>query len=124
MSCTTFGAFILLDVPVLYETNAGRGRLSAAPNWPVASIASSIRGTMVSRADHIRQHTEKQLSSHGINVVIYANHLLRATYSAMQRAARDILTHRKAGPLNEYCVSSHDLLSLFPEPDVCSLRAS
>jgi 2-methylisocitrate lyase-like PEP mutase family enzyme len=79
---------------------------------------------MVSRADHIRQHTENQLSSHGINVVIYANHLLRAAYPAMQRAARDILTHRKAGPLNEYCVSSHDLLSLFPEPDVCSLRAS
>jgi hypothetical protein len=68
--------------------------------------------------------TEDQLSSHGINVVIYANHLLRAAYPAMQRAARDILTHRKAGPLNEYCASSHDLLSLFPEPDVCSLRAS
>jgi hypothetical protein len=47
-----------------------------------------------------------------------------SAYPAMQRAARDILTHRKAGPLNEYCASSHDLPSLFPEPDVCSLRAS
>lgn len=38
--------------------------------------------------------TEDELSSHGVNIVIYANHLLRSAYPAMVNTARNILTHQ------------------------------
>ncbi|RQD73839.1 isocitrate lyase/phosphoenolpyruvate mutase family protein, partial [Desulfonatronospira sp. MSAO_Bac3] len=38
--------------------------------------------------------TEDELESHGVNVVIYANHLLRSAYPAMVNTARNILVNK------------------------------
>lgn len=38
--------------------------------------------------------TEDELKAHGINVVIYANHLLRSAYPAMINTAKNILTNK------------------------------
>ena len=40
--------------------------------------------------------TESELKKHGVNIVIYANQLLRAAFPAMQDAAKSILKHHRA----------------------------
>jgi len=40
--------------------------------------------------------TEAALESHGVNIVIYANHLLRSAYPAMLSTARSILQHGRS----------------------------
>ena len=40
--------------------------------------------------------TEAELAEHGVNIVIYANQLLRAAFPAMVNAAESILTHHRA----------------------------
>jgi phosphoenolpyruvate phosphomutase / 2-hydroxyethylphosphonate cytidylyltransferase len=62
--------------------------------------------------------TATELESNGFNVVIYANHLLRAAYSAMQRAAGDILEQGHGSVIRQYSASARDLLALFPEPNI------
>lgn len=42
------------------------------------------------------QITEQQLCQYGVNVVIYANHLLRASYPAMQKVTKSILQNHRA----------------------------
>ena len=39
--------------------------------------------------------TEEELASWGVNVVIYANHMLRSSYPAMMNCAKSILTHSR-----------------------------
>jgi len=62
--------------------------------------------------------TAYELESNGFNVVIYANHLMRAACSAMRRAAGDILAGDCGGAIRQYSASPKDLLSLFPEPSL------
>lgn len=62
------------------------------------------------------QTYEAELREHGVNCVIYANQLLRASYSAMIRAAQDILREERAAAISEYSVDASELLQLFPEP--------
>ena len=51
------------------------------------------------------QYTEDELASWGINVVIYANHMLRAAYPAMVNCAKSILTHQRGLEASEqYCM--------------------
>lgn len=59
--------------------------------------------------------TEEELQQAGINVVIYANQMLRAAYPAMQRVARKILENGRAYEAsNEYCMSIPEILELIP----------
>jgi phosphoenolpyruvate phosphomutase / 2-hydroxyethylphosphonate cytidylyltransferase len=58
--------------------------------------------------------TERELEEHGVNMVIYANHLLRSAYPAMARVAESILTHESAGPADELCLPIDEVLSLIP----------
>ena len=39
---------------------------------------------------------ENELAKNGFNIVIYANHMLRAAYPAMQSAANKILIHGRS----------------------------
>lgn len=59
---------------------------------------------------------EQELIEHGINCVIYANHLVRASYRAMERASNDILKFTRADELSSYSASPKELLDTFPEP--------
>lgn len=55
---------------------------------------------------------EKELQARGVNVVIYANHLLRAAYPAMVRAARSILEHGRCREADDFCMSIDEVLNL------------
>ena len=61
------------------------------------------------------QFTEEDLASWGINVVIYANHMLRAAYPAMLKCAESILRHhRSLEASQEYCMPIREILELIP----------
>jgi phosphoenolpyruvate phosphomutase / 2-hydroxyethylphosphonate cytidylyltransferase len=57
---------------------------------------------------------EDELSEAGINVIIYANHLLRSAYPAMVNTAKSILTHARAYECSESCLSIKEILDLIP----------
>lgn len=61
------------------------------------------------------QFTEQELAEWGINIVIYANHMLRSAYPAMVRCAEAILTHeRSLEASQQYCMPIKQILSLIP----------
>ena len=60
--------------------------------------------------------TETDLQKIGINVVIYANHLIRAAYPAMINTAENILKNNRAEEASEkYCMPIKEILTLIPE---------
>lgn len=58
--------------------------------------------------------TETQLKEAGVNIVIYANHLLRSAYPAMVDVAKSILTHERSLEANDKCMSIKEILNLIP----------
>lgn len=58
--------------------------------------------------------TEEELIERGVNVVIYANHLLRAAYPAMVATARSILEHGRSAEADADLLSIKDILELIP----------
>jgi len=58
--------------------------------------------------------TEDLLAEHGFNVVIYANHLLRAAYPAMQHVAHDILYNGRSAEVETHLMSINEILELIP----------
>ncbi len=58
--------------------------------------------------------SEKELQERGVNVVIYANHLLRSAYPAMKRTAEMILKHERAHEVEEFCMPIKEILELIP----------
>jgi len=67
----------------------------------------NYNGTIIAVPTTYNHVKEKQLIDHGINIVIYANHLLRASYPAMQKAAEKILKFSR---------------SLEVDKDICSIK--
>ena len=59
--------------------------------------------------------TESELLEHGVNIVIYANQLLRAAFPAMQNAAISILKHHRAQEIDEQLLSIKDIITLIDE---------
>ncbi|MFH1641366.1 MAG: phosphoenolpyruvate mutase [Nanoarchaeota archaeon] len=59
--------------------------------------------------------TEKELIDMGVNIVIYANHMLRSAYPAMVRAAKSILSNERCYEANELCMPIKDILTLIPD---------
>ena len=57
---------------------------------------------------------EKELMDAGVNVVIYANHLLRSAYPAMVDVAKSILTNERSFEANDSCMSIKEILHLIP----------
>ena len=61
------------------------------------------------------QFTEAELAEWGINVVIYANHMLRSAYPAMVKCAESILKHGRCKEASEkYCMPVKEILNLIP----------
>lgn len=58
------------------------------------------------------QASEQELGARGVNVVIYANQLLRSAYPAMLKTAETILTHERAKEASEDCMSIKEILTL------------
>ena len=61
--------------------------------------------------------TEQELIAAGVNVVIYANHLLRSAYPAMVRTAETILKHKRCHEAGQYCLPIKEILTLIPTGD-------
>jgi phosphoenolpyruvate phosphomutase len=60
------------------------------------------------------QVLEQELIDKGVNVVIYANQLLRAAYPAMLETARSILLHGRSAEADDHLMSIKDILDLIP----------
>jgi phosphoenolpyruvate mutase len=61
------------------------------------------------------QVTEDQLSDYGVNIVIYANHMLRSAYPAMAKTARLILSGGRALEAEELCMPVNEMIALVPD---------
>lgn len=58
---------------------------------------------------------ESELANMGVNIVIYANQLLRAAYPAMMNVATSILTHHRAKEASrDFCMKIKDIITLIP----------
>ena len=58
--------------------------------------------------------TEKEFEDAGVNIVIYANHMLRAAYPAMLKVAETILKNGRSRETKEFCMSINDILKIIP----------
>ncbi len=58
--------------------------------------------------------TETELSKVGVNIIIYANHLIRSAYPTMMNTAKCILENERALEADEYCMPIKDILNLIP----------
>jgi phosphoenolpyruvate mutase len=58
--------------------------------------------------------TDSELAEAGVSVVIYANHLLRAAYPAMNDVAHSILRHGRSLECEEQCMPIKQILDLIP----------
>lgn len=56
--------------------------------------------------------SEDDLASVGVDIIIYANQLLRSSYSAMLETAQSILQHRRALDADQHYISALDLINL------------
>ena len=59
--------------------------------------------------------TEEELSAHGVNIVIYANQLIRAAYPAMESVAKSILQNHRAKEVDDSLMSIKQILTLIDE---------
>lgn len=60
------------------------------------------------------QFTEKELAEWGANIVIYANHLIRAAYPSMVKCAETILQAERSLEVNDICMPIKQILELIP----------
>ena len=73
------------------------------PTLPLVAVPTSYNAA-----------TEDELAERGFNVVIHANHLLRAAYPAMRKTATDILRHGRSLEVDRDLISINELLELIP----------
>lgn len=55
--------------------------------------------------------TEKELADAGFNIVIHANHLLRASYLAMEKVAKEILLRGRSLEVDSQCIPVREVFS-------------
>ena len=73
------------------------------PDVPLVSVPSSYNKV-----------SETRLIDEGFNVVIYANHMLRASYPAMEKVAREILKNGRSYESDKSLMSIKKILNLIP----------
>ena len=54
------------------------------------------------------------MDKHGFNIVIYANHLFRAAYPAMQKTASSILKSGRSKEADKDLITIKEILELIP----------
>lgn len=58
--------------------------------------------------------TETELAGAGVNIIIYANHLIRSAYPAMLATAKSILEHERSLECEKNLMSIEEILTLIP----------
>ncbi len=56
----------------------------------------------------------KDLAKAGVNIIIYANHMLRSSFIAMSEVAKSILQNDRSLESESKCMSINEILSLIP----------
>ena len=64
--------------------------------------------------------TEEEFRKRGVNIVIYANQLMRAEVPAMQKAAETILEHHRAEECDAMLMPFNDIIRLIPTEEIDS----
>ena len=60
--------------------------------------------------------TEEEFKDLGVNMVIYANHLLRSAYPSMVKTAESILENKRCKEASEqFCMPIKEIITLIPE---------
>lgn len=72
------------------------------------------RKTLVAVPSSYNTVTEDELAARGVNVVIYANHLLRSAYPAMVNTAKSILKHQRSAECDQHLLPINEILELIP----------
>ncbi len=70
---------------------------------PLMVVPSSFNGV-----------TENEWLNRGVNIVCYANQMLRSAYPAMQSVAESILKHGRSLECEDACLSINEILELIP----------
>ena len=58
--------------------------------------------------------SEDEWENRGVNIVTYANHMLRSSYPAMLKVAQSILKHGRSSEASDDCLSIKEILELIP----------
>ncbi len=58
--------------------------------------------------------TTDEFAKRGVNVVIYANHMLRSAYPAMSKVTKMILENKRSLEAEPYCMPIKEILNLIP----------
>lgn len=78
--------------------------------------AQNSRSALVAVPTSYNEVKEEEFKKRGVNIVIYANHLIRSSYPAMQKTAETILRCHRAKEADEkYCMPIKNIISLIPE---------
>ena len=76
---------------------------SVDKNTPIVVVPSTF--------NHI---SEEEFQQWGVNIVIYANHMLRSSYPAMLDVAKSILANSRSYEANDKCMPIKEILELIP----------
>ena len=76
----------------------------ADPKTPIVVVPTSFN-----------QVTEEELAGHGVNIVIYANQLMRAAFPVMQQTAREILRAHRAQEVDSRLMPFKEIIRLIDE---------
>lgn len=72
------------------------------------------RKTLVVVPSSFNQVKEEEFKEHGVNIVIYANQLLRSAYPAMIETAKSILENGRSAECDDRMMSINEILTLIP----------
>ena len=75
-----------------------------APNVPLVVVPTSFN-----------QVYEDEFAEKGVNIVIYANHLIRSAYPAMMETATSILENERCKEVDDNCLPIKEILTLIPD---------
>lgn len=75
-----------------------------APDVPLVVVPTSFN-----------QVYEDEFAKRGVNIVIYANHLIRSSYPAMVETANMILENERCKEADDKCLSIKEILTLIPD---------
>lgn len=75
-----------------------------APNVPLVVVPTSFN-----------QVYEDEFAKKGVNIVIYANHLIRSAYPSMMETATKILENERCKEVDDNCLPIKEILTLIPD---------
>ena len=75
-----------------------------APNIPLVVVPTSFN-----------QVYEEEFAKKGVNIVIYANHLIRSAYPSMMETATKILENERCKEVDDKCLPIKEILTLIPD---------